>query len=278
MTAMDHSAGPLSGVLLVAAAAYLTGVVAVRRRGGWWPPGRSACWAAGLTVAAAALLGPLAAGAHHDFTAHMGVHLLLGMIAPLLLVLAAPITLAMRALPVRHARRLARLLRGGPVRILVHPVTAALLNGGGLWLLYTTGLYRAMAGNSWLHLLVHAHIVAAGYLFTAALIGVDPAPHRPGRRTRAIALIGFLAAHAILAKHLYGNPPAGVPAGDARAGAQLMYYGGDLVDLVLIAVFCREWYHATDPHRAGRATAPRIPTRRPPRVPWRLPEEIRAAG
>lgn len=27
----------------------------------------------------------------------------------------------------------------------------------------------------------------------------------------------------------------------------LMYYGGDIVDLLLVAVFCRQWYRAMAP-------------------------------
>jgi putative membrane protein len=262
-------------VLSAAAVVYVIGVVAALRRGRWWPVERAACWIAGLVAAAAASTGPLPRSAHHDFSAHMAGHLLLGMIAPLLLTLAAPVTLALRALPVRHARTLARVLGGPPVRVLTHPVTAAILNGGGLWALYTTGLYRTMGEHPWIHVLVHTHVLVAGYLFTAAVIGVDPAPHRPGRSTRAVALVGFLAAHAILAKHLYAHPPAGVPAGDAHSGAQLMYYGGDLVDVVLIVIFCREWYRAVDPRGRVGDVGPRVPNVRPPgRPPWRVPEEF----
>jgi hypothetical protein len=70
----------------------------------------------------------------------------------------------------------------------------------------------------------------------------------------------FLAAHGILAKYLYAHPPAGVL--HAEAGAQLMYYGGDVLDLILIVVFCRQWYTATDPNPPRRRL-------------WRLPDEIR---
>jgi putative membrane protein len=208
----------------------------------YWSRRRTASWCAGSVAAAAALFGPVAAAAHHSFTAHMAGHLLLGMAAPLLLVLAAPVSLALRALPSHRARTLAHLLRTPVVRVLTHPVVAALLNAGGLWALYTTGLYQQMSENHWLHLLVHAHLLVSGYLFTAATIGVDPAPHRPGRWPRAVVLIGFLAAHDILAKHLYARPPMGVSAAQAHAGAELMYYGGDLIDVVLIAIFCWQWY------------------------------------
>ncbi|AEV85611.1 membrane protein [Actinoplanes sp. SE50] len=251
----------MTAALLVAAAvAYLAAVRAGRRRGRGWADERTACWLAGLTAAGIALIGPVAAAGHHDFAAHAAGHLLLGMAAPLLLVLAAPVTLAFRALPARWARRLARALRSRPVRVVTHPVTAAVLDAGGLWLLYGTGLLAGRHPG-----LVQLHILGAGYLFAAAVVGVDPAPHRPGRAVRAAALIGFLTAHAILAKFLYAHPPAGVLLREARTGAEVMYYGGDLIDLALIVIFWWQWYRAGD---SGR----RWP-RPPAPAAWRLPAE-----
>jgi putative membrane protein len=253
--------------LVTAAIGYLVAVIALEHRGGWWPTVRTGCWYAGLACAAATLLGPMPIAAHRSFLAHMTGHLLLGMAAPVLLVMAAPVTLALRTLPRAYARKLSRALRAVPVRIITHPLTAAVLNVGGLWLLYTTGLYEQMGRHAWLHPLINLHILAAGYLFTAAIVGVDPAPHRPGRWTRAIILIAFLAAHAILAKYLYAHPPAGVPVGQARSGAALLYYGGDLIDLAVIAVFCRQWYTACASGRPA-PTESRSPSR-----PWRLPAD-----
>jgi putative membrane protein len=251
----DHGDTALQSVLvavplLAAALAYLTAAVAVNRRRGRWPARHVACWIAGLAAVTAALVGPVATAADHDFTAHMAGHLLLGMAAPLLLVLAAPVTLALRALPAGHARVLSHLLRTGPVRILTHPVVAAALNAGGLWALYTTGLYPASARHPWLHVLVHAHVFAAGYLSTAAFIGLDPTPHRPDRGVRTAALLGFLAAHGILAKYLYAHPPTGVPAAQGHAGAELMYYGGDVIEVLLAAALLAGWYA-----RGGRQLA-----------------------
>ncbi|MDR7275526.1 cytochrome c oxidase assembly protein [Catenuloplanes atrovinosus] len=232
------------------AGGYLWAVSAVARRGRPWPLGRTLAWCAG---ALAAGLGPHLR-TPGEFTAHMAGHLLLGMVAPLLLVAGAPITLLLRALPAARARALSRLLRSAPVRALTHPVTAALLNAGGLWLLYATPLYAASAHPGWPHAAVHVHVLAAGYLFTAALIGPDPAPHRPSFGVRAAALAGFLGAHAVLAKWLYAHPPPGVGAADAEAAAYLMYYGGELIDLVLIVLFCRAWYAAAAPGQRTRIT------------------------
>jgi putative membrane protein len=263
-------------LLLAAGLGYATALLAVRRKAADWPFWRAGCWFAGLVVAAIAVTGPVAAAsqhgmtahagpmaANHDFTVHMLTHLLLGMTAPLLLVLGAPVTLVLRALPTPYARKLSHFLGSRPIRTITHPVTALILDAGGMWLLYTTGLYHAPGHQ--------LHLLAAGYLFTAAVIGVDPTPHRPGRPTRAVVLLLYLAAHAILAKYLYGHPPAGVVPADGRTAAELMYYGGDLIDIALIAEFCRQWYAAGGPRQAAGRPRQRDRERRL----WRLPDDIR---
>ena len=216
---------------------------------------RSICWYAGLACVAAGMIGPLDAAAYSSFTAHMAAHLLVGMLAPLLLVLAAPLTLLLRALSTSNARALSRLMSTRFIRAISHPVTAALLNAGGLWLLYTTDLFLLMHSSPAAHVAVHAHILLAGYLFTASLVSIDPNPHRASMMVRSAVLIVFIAAHSILAKWLYAHPPAGVDAADAQAGAQLMYYGGDAVDLVIIVLLLSGWYRATRLRPSGVAHA-----------------------
>lgn len=234
-----ESVGP--AVLVLALTAYLLGVYRHRGRGpwAWW---RTTVWIAGLTSVGVGWAGPLAEAARHDFTAHMATHLLVGMIGPLLLVLAAPVTLALRTLPTSGARTVSAVLRSRPARVVTHPVVAAVLNGGGVWLLYATELFELMHRSMALHLLVHVHVLLAGIAFTVAMIGPDPNPHRASLRVRATVLVVFIAAHSILAKWLYAHPPAGVEPADARAGAQLMYYGGDVVDLAILILLFAGWY------------------------------------
>ncbi|GAB77560.1 putative membrane protein [Austwickia chelonae] len=212
---------------------YAVAVRASRRRLPW-PVRRICCWYLGLFCVTASTTGPLATAAHGGFTAHMLTHLLLGMIGPVFLVWGAPVTLLLRSLPASGARLFTHFLRSPPVRVLTHPVTAAVLNGGGLWILYVTDLYLVMHTSIVVHAVVHGHVLVAGYVFTASLVGVDPMPHRPSFRLCATTLVVFVAAHSILAKWLYAHPPAGVGVHDGHVGAQLMYYGGDLVDVTLI--------------------------------------------
>jgi putative membrane protein len=260
---MDHAAHDAQAItsswvwaafLLTLALLYSLGLHA-QPRGKVWSISRAACWYAGLTVAGTALVGPVATKAHGDFAWHMGGHLLLGMLAPILLVLGAPVTLALRALPVERSRRLARLLASPLLHVLTHPITAAVLNTGGLIALYTTSLYEAMHQHIAVSILAHLHVLFAGYLFTAALIGVDPAPRWPSWLYRAIVFVVALSAHSILAKLLYAHPPRGVPLEQAQTGSLLMYYGGDAIDLLLIIIFCHTWYVATRPRPAPRPHA-----------------------
>lgn len=237
-------------LLTVVAVGY--GATALRRRRqGRWPAQRVLLFYAGLAVVAIAVAGPPADQGRHDFSAHMAGHLLLAMLAPILLALSAPVTLILRALPVSRARRLVALLRSQPVQALTHPATTAVLNIGGLWLLYSTRLYGLMHEHAWAGVAIHLHMLLAGYLFTAAIIGIDPAPHRPSWLVRAVVLVLALGAHAVLAKFLYAHPPIGVSIREAETGSQLMYYGGDIVDLLLIIVFCQQWFRATRPRPAG---------------------------
>jgi putative membrane protein len=234
---------PVWSVTGVAAALYL---VAARRRP--WPPARTASWLAGLGCTVAALTGPLGS-AHLDLRTHMAGHLLLGMVAPLFLALARPVTLLLRALPVSAARRTSRVLRTAPVRVLTDPVVATAANAAGLWLLYGTGLLVASMHSPPLHLLVSAHVLLTGWLATAAVLGLEPAPHRRGVVVRAVALAGGMAAHDVLAKTLYAFPPAGV--GHAAAGAQLMYHGGTVVHVAVAVLLWRQWYSSRGAVRAA---------------------------
>ncbi|MGD6834398.1 cytochrome c oxidase assembly protein [Sutcliffiella halmapala] len=226
---------------------YGVGVLLSNRHYKRWPIYRTVLFFIGAMLAILTVLGPVADRAHNDFTAHMLGHLLLGMLAPLLMALATPMTLLLRTISVRGARGLTGILKSRFGLILSDPVTATLLNVGGLWVLYTTDLYELMHQNMFLHIVIHLHVFLAGYLFTISIIYIDPAPHRRSFIYRSIILLTALAAHGILSKFIYANPPVGVPKDQAESGAMLMYYGGDAVDLILIVFLCLHWYNATRP-------------------------------
>lgn len=226
--------------------AYLAAAYAQQQNGRRWSLWRCAAFVAGAGLLAIAVSPPLVRLAHYDLRGHMVQHLLVGMLAPLGLVLAAPVTLVLRTLSVPAARRITGVLRSRPVQVLSHPATALVLNIGGMYVLYVTPLYAATLTSPVLHHLIHVHFFAAGYLFTwAILAGPDPAPHPPGMWTRLGVLFVSMGAHATLGKLMYGHLwPQGTPHGAAeiRAAALMMYYGGNLAEVLLVVTLFALWF------------------------------------
>lgn len=226
---------------------YILSVFLSSRNYKLWPIYRTMCWVTGTSFAIIAVIGPLANHAHINFTAHMFTHLLLGMLAPLLMVLAAPMTLMLRTLRVPLARRLSLILKSWPSQLFTHPIVSSFLNIGGLWILYTTDLYSLMHESILLYLLIHFHVFIAGYLFTVSMIYIDPMPHHIPFLYRATVLVIALAGHSILAKYIYVHPPNEVLLEQAEFGSMLMYYGGDIIDIIIIYILCLQWFKATRP-------------------------------
>jgi len=231
--------------LLAVTAAYLLAVRRARRRNpaqGWSGP-RSASFLGGTALLAVALLPPLGPAAHTDFRGHMAQHMLIGMYAPLLLVLGAPVTLLLRTLSPVRARRVTGLLHSRPARFVTHPATALALSAGTLGVLYFTPLYDAAMGHPAGHWLMNAHFLVSGCLFAHAVAGPDPAPARPGVPARLVYLGVAIAAHALIAQAMYGGFFVGVhaPVDQLRQGAEIMYYGGDIAELLLAAALVSTW-------------------------------------
>jgi putative membrane protein len=265
LTHPQHAEADLLGWMLpvlVAAALVASYVLAVhrysRRARRPWPASRTISLTTGSAILLVAVSPPLQVLAHDDLRGHMLQHLLIGMFAPLALVLAAPMTLLLALVSPARARVVAAALRSGPIRVLTHPVTAGIITTAGIYVLYLTPLYAATAQSAVLHHSAHVHFLLAGYLFTWSIAGPDPAPHRPGLPTRIAVLVAAAGAHAFLAKLLYAHAPALPPGAghdlaEIHQAAQLMYYGGDLAELMLAAALSVAWHHRRGPRsRRGR--------------------------
>lgn len=245
----------MAAVMVAALAMYVWAVWRLRSSGRSWNRLRSASFAVGILMVLVALSPEVARAAHLDLRIHMLQHLLLGMLGPIGIVFGAPMTLALRALPARHARRWVSVLRWRPTAWLSHPLTALVLNLGGMSLLYASPIYGAMATSSVLHMVVHLHFLLAGCLFSWAIAGPDPSPHRPPHLVRLAVLFMAMAGHATLSKVMYAyHWPAGTQHDVAQieAAAKVMYYGGDLSELLLAIALFASWPAARS--HAGSAT------------------------
>ncbi|SFY44207.1 Cytochrome c oxidase assembly factor CtaG [Streptomyces atratus] len=271
MPAHGHTAGSsLLGwllpalVLLAAAGTYLLLARRARRRNPaqGWSRWRTTGFLTGTALLGVALLPPVAPFAHEDFRGHMTQHMLIGMYAPLALVLAAPVTLLLRTLPAARGRHLTAVLHSPPARVIAHPAVALALSTGSLSVLYFTPLYNATVGSPAAHWMLHAHFLLSGCLFAYVIAGPDPAPARPGVRARLLYLGIAIAAHAVISQLMYGGFWVDIhaPIYQVQGGAEIMYYGGDIAELLLAAALVATWRpeHRRAAHR--EAVVPRETT------------------
>ncbi len=190
------------GALLLAAL-YFAGVVRLRRRGDRWPAGRLAAWITGCGVLLFATSSGVRAYGSAMFSAHMVEHMTLNMVAPILLVLGAPLTLALRVLPTAAAGAppgprewIERLLAAPFMVFLSGPVTAFLLFVGSSYAVYLTPVFDTLVKYHWGHELMSVIFLSTGYLFFWGLIGVDPGPRRLPFIGRLAVLFATMPFHA----------------------------------------------------------------------------------
>lgn len=209
----------------------------------WWSV---VSFVTGCILAGICFSSPFVDYAHHSFKGHMIQHLLLGMLAPIGLVIGAPVLLALQTLPKNTSKKLSTILNSRLFHLIGNPITALVLNMGTMYVLYLTPLYNNMHESTVLHLVVHFHFLAAGYLFTWTMIGPDPAPRRPKLFTRVLVLFVSIAAHAYLSKFMFAyNYPRNSIHSEAeiQAAAKIMYYGGDIIELLLVIALFTIWYN-----------------------------------
>ena len=190
-------------LIILAALLYLKGVRILRKRGDKWPIGRTFSFLLGLLVVNYAVNGAIGVYAHFGFSYHMIEHMILGMIAPIALVLGAPITLALRTLPTgRNSEEegprniLVRFLHSRYAKFMTNPVVALMIFDGSLFVLYFTGLFGTLMGSHLGHLFMNVHFLLAGALFFHVIVGVDPNPNRPPNIVRMVILFAAMSIHA----------------------------------------------------------------------------------
>ncbi|WP_433029795.1 cytochrome c oxidase assembly protein [Actinomycetospora sp. CA-053990] len=248
-------------VALVLAGTYLAGAWRLRRRGDAWPPERSAAWLAGCALLLWATSSGLGSHAMATFSAHMGVHMLLSMLVPVLLVLGGPVTLALRALPATPDGPrvwLLSLLDAPLARVLTHPLVSLALFVGSFYALYFSPLYALALPYHWAHQLMFAHFLLTGVLFFWPIIGVDRAPRPVPHLGRLALLLAAMPFHAFFGVALMG---AGTVIGeqffrqlalpwvpdllaDQHLGGGIAWASGEVPLLVVVLALLVQWSRA----------------------------------
>jgi putative copper resistance protein D len=247
------------GILITLVALYIKGVVILKKRGDSWPVGRTISFALGVAVLDFATSGGLGVYALFSFEYHMIAHMVIGMVAPIGLVLGAPITLALRTLPQGRTSEergvramLIALLHSRYSIVLTNPITALALFDGSLFVLYFTDLFGNLMQSHAGHLFMNLHFLLAGYLFFYVIIGIDPNPRKIPHLFRIVILFAAMSIHAFFAiallatttlidKGFYGSlntPWLGDLLADQHAAGSIAWGMGEVpIILALIATF-----------------------------------------
>ena len=247
------------GILITLVALYIKGVVILKKRGDSWPVGRTISFALGVAVLDFATSGGLGVYALFSFEYHMIAHMVIGMVAPIGLVLGAPITLALRTLPQGRTPEergvrgmLIALLHSRYSIVLTNPITALALFDGSLFVLYFTDLFGNLMQSHVGHLFMNLHFLLAGYLFFYVIIGIDPNPKKIPHLFRIVILFAAMSIHAFFAiallatttlidKGFYGSlntPWLGDLLADQHAAGSIAWGMGEVpIILALIATF-----------------------------------------
>jgi putative copper resistance protein D len=189
-------------VVLALVVVYLRWAARLRRRGDDWPWQRVVAFLVGMAGIAWITQGAPTVYGMVTFSGHMMEHMLLAMAVPLPIVYAAPVTLALRALPsrsdgTRGPREWIRtIVESRWMAFLAHPVVAAVNFAGSLLVFYYSPLFEFALRNHAGHLWMIVHFTLAGYLFANALVGIDPGPKRPPYPLRVLLLFATMAFHA----------------------------------------------------------------------------------
>ena len=259
--------GLFLALLILAVALYVKGVIILRKRGDKWPIGRTVAFALGITAIDYAVNGGLGVYAQVAFSFHMISHMVLATLAPIGIVLGAPITLALRTLPIGRTQE-ERGVRGYAIAILhsryssiiTHPVSALIIFEASLFALYFTNLFNWLMSYHFGHFFMGLHFLLSGILLFFVIIGVDPTPQKSPFIFRRVILFVAISIHAFFSVALMSSSQL-VDGGyfaeiarpwwpdflaDQKMGASIGWAMGEIpILLALIATFL-QWIRADE--------------------------------
>ncbi len=270
-------------IVLLLLGLYACGVLVLHRRGVRWPPARVFWWLAGLGIILLVTATGIEGYGMELFSIHMIQHMVLNMLAPVFLVLGAPITLLLRALPAGPGSR-GRLRRGvlwilhtRYAAFLMHPAVTFGLFIMSLYGLYFTPVFDYLMGSWWGHSVMLVHFLLIGFLYFWGIIGVDPSPRATGRGLRRVAgpvlpvleLAATAPFHAFfgvvvmmsttLLVKFYSHPMPGWrldPLADQAAGGGIAWAFTELPTLLVLGALVVKWQKSEQ--RATRAADRRV--------------------
>jgi putative membrane protein len=240
---------------------YGWGVLRLGLRGDRWSAGRTAAFVTGVLTIGVTMCTRLNDYGMAMFSVHMVQHMILSMLSPILLLLGAPVTLALRALPA--ARRgslgprelLVKVLHSRYMRYITHPAFTIPLFIASLYGLYFTPLFDDLMRTRTGHIAMMVHFLLVGLVFFWPIMGVDPGPHRPGYVMRMLELFAGMPFHAFFGIALmmasepmiktFSHPAASLgidPLNDQTSAGGIAWAFSEVPSVIVLVALLFQWY------------------------------------
>ncbi|NGN68660.1 cytochrome c oxidase assembly protein [Streptomyces sp. A7024] len=244
-------------------ALYAWGVIRLIRRGDKWPIPRTIAFTVGVLTVALVMCTGLNDYGMVMFSVHMVQHMIISMLSPILILLGAPVTLLLRALPTTPRGKrgprslLVSLLHSRYLSIITHPVFTIILFIASLYALYFTPIFDTLMGSRVGHIAMMCHFLAVGLVFFWPIMGVDPGPHQPTHVMRILTLFAGMPFHAFFGIALmmggepmvatFADPPASLhldPLGDQQAAGGIAWAFSEIPSILVLVALIHQWYHS----------------------------------
>jgi cytochrome c oxidase assembly factor CtaG len=261
--------GLVAGLVVVVGTLYWMSLRSIKNRNRRWPTMRTLSFFGGLIVVILATQSFIGVYDTTLFSIHVVQHVMLAMVAPLLLVAGAPVTLAIQAAD-RHLQvGIVSFMRSRTVTFLTRPLFAWVLYAAIMFAYYFSPIYDLSLRNDFAHEVVHVVFLFVGSLFFWSVIGVDQGPNAVSYPARILALLAAMPFHAFLGVAILSSSdilggdfyrkldrdwgPSLVA--DQQAGGVLMWVCGGIVTVAALLVIAWQWRQSDlrEARRADRA-------------------------